>query len=167
MCTGAARWHAGSTAVPQRRRLLRGRDDRDGAAAVPGPPGVLAVRARVRPSTAFRPAGVRYLRGVTRAPDIWEPAPGEWSSTQLGCFAAANGVTTYRELRGRSVADIDAFWAAATEALGVRWMTPPSAMRNGTRMPDVRWFPDATLNYADQALAAAAERPDANAVIAI
>ena len=34
-------------------------------------------------------------------------------------------------------------------------------------MPGVRWFPGATLNYAEQALAPGASRPDAIAVIAI
>ena len=33
-------------------------------------------------------------------------------------------------------------------------------------MPGVRWFPGATLNYAEQALAAAADRPDDVAVVA-
>lgn len=104
---------------------------------------------------------------MTRAPVIWQPAAGEWATTQLGRFAAARGVAGYRELRDWSVADIDGFWEAATAALGVRWVTPPSAMRVGTTMPEVRWFPDATLNYADQALAAAGARPDAVAVIGI
>ena len=51
------------------------------------------------------------------------------------------------------------FWAAATEFTGVRWVAPPAAIREGDTMPGVRWFPGATLNYAEHALAPRATRP--------
>ena len=41
----------------------------------------------------------------------------------------------------------------------MRWATPPTAIRDGDTMPGVRWFPGATLNYAEQALAPGTYRP--------
>ena len=42
----------------------------------------------------------------------------------------------------------------------MRWTKPPTAIRDGDTMPGVRWFPGATLNYADQALAPGDATPD-------
>ena len=55
--------------------------------------------------------------------------------------------------------DLDGFWRAATAFTGVRWHDTPERMLEGGPMPGVRWFPGATMNYAEHALAAAAERP--------
>lgn len=114
-----------------------------------------------------RAGGVDYGRLVTRGSIIWDPPAADWERSHLGRFAAAQGIASYPELLEWSVRELDAFWSAAAEALGVRWMTPPSAVRIGDTMPEVRWFPDATLNYADQALAGGEGRPDDPAVIAI
>ena len=40
-------------------------------------------------------------------------------------------------------------------------------IRDGDTMPGVRWFPGATLNYAEQALAPGSSRPDDIAVVAV
>jgi len=97
---------------------------------------------------------------------LWTPPADAWSSTALGRFASEQGFDDYAELVRWSIADIDRFWAASTEFTGVRWIDPPVSMRDGSAMPGVRWFPGATLNYADQALAPGRSMPDAVAVVA-
>jgi len=97
---------------------------------------------------------------------LWTPPPDAWESTALGRFARQHGVDDYAELVRWSLADLDRFWAASTDFTGVRWIESPTAIRVGTEMPGVRWFPGATLNYAEHALAPGRAMPDAVAVIA-
>ena len=107
------------------------------------------------------------MYNVTRRGEVlWRPPDDRWTATAAGRFAVAQGFDDYAALHAWSVGDPEAFWRACTEFTGVRWRRPPSAMRAGTAMPGVRWFPGATLNYAEQALAAAPERPDDVAVLA-
>jgi len=103
---------------------------------------------------------------VNRGELIWEPANGAWERSAIGRLAAAQGLASYDELIAWSLADLDGFWAAVTEFCGMRWFERPSAVREGEVLPDVRWFPGGRLNYAAQALAAAAAAPDAIAVVA-
>ena len=72
----------------------------------------------------------------------------------------------YHDLWRWSVDELDAFWLAVTEWSGVRWHDAPSIALAERAMPGARWFPGATLNYADHALAAAVTRPDEVAVVA-
>ena len=90
---------------------------------------------------------------MNRGEVLWTPPDDAWDAAAMGRFARQQGIDDFAELIRWSIADIDRFWAAATEFTGVRWVAPPAAIRDGDTMPDVRWFPGATLNYADQALA--------------
>src|SRR5262249_22511963 len=65
-----------------------------------------------------------------------------------------------------SVDDLDGFWTACTEWSGVRWHERPTRALGRRAMPGAEWFPDATLNYAEHALAAVADRPDDVAILA-
>jgi acetoacetyl-CoA synthetase len=103
---------------------------------------------------------------MQRGEVLWTPPENAWHTTALGRFAALQGIDEFAELIRWSIADIDRFWAASTEFTGVRWTQRPDAMRDGVTMPGVRWFPGATLNYADQALAPGRSMPDHVAVIA-
>jgi acetoacetyl-CoA synthetase len=89
----------------------------------------------------------------------------EWLATECGLSFAS-----YGELWQWSVDDLDAFWTAFTDWAGVRWHHRPSGYPRtalGRRgMPGAEWFPSATLNYAEHALAAAADRPHDVAVVA-
>ncbi|HVA21751.1 MAG TPA: acetoacetate--CoA ligase [Candidatus Micrarchaeia archaeon] len=51
-----------------------------------------------------------------------------------------------------SVTDLDRFWRSIWDRFAVDADAQPTAVRVGDRMPDVRWFPGATLNYAHHAL---------------
>ena len=97
---------------------------------------------------------------------LWTPPADAWTSTAAGRFATAHGFGDYAALHAWSVEDLDGFWRAATTFTGVRWHDRPERVLDGDRMPGVRWFSGATLNYAEQALVAAATRPDDVAVVA-
>ena len=103
--------------------------------------------------------------GPDRGEVLWQPGPEAWE-TALGRFARRHGFDDYASLQAWSVADLDGFWRAVTDELGVRWHARPSEVLAERAMPGARWFPGGTLNYAEQALAAAAERPGDVAVIA-
>ena len=85
---------------------------------------------------------------------LWTPPDDCWDTTAFGRFAAECGFARDADgLLAWSIAHGDDFWRAVTAFTGLRWMRPPDAIREGDTMPGVRWFPGATLNFADQALA--------------
>ena len=92
------------------------------------------------------------------APDVlWTPAPDQHGT--LARFTAwvreHRGVDApdYAALHAWSVRDLDGFWSAVAEFLGVRFHDAPTAVLGSREMPGAQWFPGATLNYAEQALA--------------
>src|SRR5690554_2986553 len=105
--------------------------------------------------------------GGARGELLWERPPEVWTDTAMGRFASARGHTSYGDLWRWSVADLEGFWSAVAQDLGVRWHERPErALAGGDRaMPGARWFPGATLSYAEHALAHWSAHPDAVAVI--
>ncbi len=97
---------------------------------------------------------------------LWAPSDDAWTATAAGRFATRHGHDTYAALHAWSVADLDRFWGAVADDLGVRWRGAPSAVLGERRMPGAEWFPGGTLSYSEHALAAAADRPDDVAVVA-
>ncbi len=96
----------------------------------------------------------RYIRWLAdRGSDV--PVPDMSSAT-----------AAYQRLWEWSVADPGAFWASVWDYFDVLGDRPPDGPAlTGHVMPDVHWFPGATLNYARNALRTAATRPDQLAVI--
>jgi acetoacetyl-CoA synthetase len=92
---------------------------------------------------------------VERGEVVWQPDTSALERSRVARFAHAVGKDDYAMLWRWSVDDPEAFWHAVAEHLDVRWTTPPSrVLADGDRaMPGARWFPGATLNYAEQALA--------------
>jgi acetoacetyl-CoA synthetase len=81
---------------------------------------------------------------------------------------AATGHASWDELLEWSITDVDGFWRALADHLGVRWRRPPEggvALADPS-MPGAAWFPGSALNHAEQALAHAAVAPDDVAVVA-
>ncbi len=56
----------------------------------------------------------------------------------------------YAEQYAASIADPDAFWGGAAEA--ITWSTPPTVVCDASAAPLYRWFPDARLNTCYNAL---------------
>jgi acetoacetyl-CoA synthetase len=92
---------------------------------------------------------------------LWTPEPTTARASALAKFAQfvreRCGVSVdeldYPSLHAWSVRDVDAFWSAAAEFLGVRFHAPPIGTLASARMPGAEWFPGSTLNYAEHALA--------------
>jgi acetoacetyl-CoA synthetase len=103
---------------------------------------------------------------------LWEPPADVRERTRVGAYLrwlAGRGHTFdgYDELWRWSVDDLPGFWGSLWEWFGVRSATPFEAVlgdENRTGFmpgphPARRWFPGATLNYADHALRARFEGP--------
>src|SRR5215831_19154259 len=92
---------------------------------------------------------------AARGVDVGEPARG----------ASADPVRDYRQLWRWSVDEPAAFWGSIWDYFGVLGERGDGPVLTGGQMPDVTWFPGATLNYARNALRAAQTDPTRIAVI--
>ena len=72
--------------------------------------------------------------------------------SRIEAFAASVGIGDHAALHRWSVTDLDGFWSAVVEHLGVEFTTPPTAVLGRREMPGAQWFPGAELNYAAHAL---------------
>ncbi|MGH3697403.1 MAG: acetoacetate--CoA ligase [Pseudonocardiaceae bacterium] len=101
---------------------------------------------------------------MSAPPILWQPDPAAVAGSRMAAFrawlAAHRGLVLadYDALWRWSVADLEGFWGAFAQFAGVRFHTAPQRVLDGDSMPGARWFPGATLNYAEQVLAL--ERPD-------
>ena len=102
---------------------------------------------------------------------LWEPGPEVSASAKITGYAhwleAQQGASLrgYEELWQWSVADPGRFWGTIWDYFGVIGHRGAGPELSGGPMPDVRWFPEATLNYAQNALRAAQTDPDRTAVV--
>ena len=88
---------------------------------------------------------------------LWTPPPERVDDSRLRAFERflerdkGHRFASYEELWRFSVRDVGAFWSSLAEYFAVRFHSPPRTVLEGT-MPNARWFPEATLNYAEHAL---------------
>src|SRR5918999_2021672 len=91
-------------------------------------------------------------------PVLWQPAQDARQITRIGRYfdwlARERGLDfgDYGAAWRWSVDDTDAFWSSVWEFFDVRSRTPRVAALADARMPGARWFPGATLNWAEHAL---------------
>jgi acetoacetyl-CoA synthetase len=103
---------------------------------------------------------------MSAPPILWQPDPATVARSRIAAFrawlASHRGVVLadYDALWHWSVTDLEGFWGALAEFAGVRFHAPPQRVLTDTTMPGTRWFPGATLNYAEQALGPAAPVSD-------
>jgi acetoacetyl-CoA synthetase len=89
---------------------------------------------------------------------LWQPDPAAIERSRMVAFrrwlATERGLrfADYDALWRWSTAEPEAFWAAIVKFFDVALHHPPSAVLVERVMPGARWFPGATLNYAEQAL---------------
>jgi acetoacetyl-CoA synthetase len=96
---------------------------------------------------------------------LWTPGPErvaraqltrfhDWAAGAAGAPAALPGDPqgSYDALHAWSVREPEAFWRAITEWYDVRFGAPYEAVLADASMPGARWFPGATVNYAQHAL---------------
>ncbi|MFI9646764.1 acetoacetate--CoA ligase [Streptomyces sp. NPDC052040] len=105
---------------------------------------------------------------------LWQPDADRIARAQITRFQAwaaehhqAPAEGGYAALHRWSVDQLDTFWEAVTEWFDVRFSTPWTRVLGSRSMPGAAWFPGATLNYAEHALRAAADRADEPAILAV
>lgn len=99
---------------------------------------------------------------------LWRPGPDriaqaqvtrfqQWAAERYGAPAATpnDPIASYADLHRWSVERLPDFWEAVTQWFDVRFTTPYETVLADDTMPGARWFPGATLNYAEHALRAA------------
>jgi acetoacetyl-CoA synthetase len=93
----------------------------------------------------------------------------KWAAEHHGAPRAEPGdpAAAYAALHRWSVVELQTFWRAVAEWFDVRFSTPYESVLADAAMPGARWFPGATLNYAEHALRAAEDgaRADAPALL--
>ncbi|EFL21399.1 acetoacetate-CoA ligase [Streptomyces himastatinicus ATCC 53653] len=79
-----------------------------------------------------------------------------WAAERHGAPDARPGdpAASYAALHRWSVEELETFWGAVAEWFEVRFGTPYDTVLADPAMPGARWFPGATLNYAEHALRA-------------
>jgi len=109
---------------------------------------------------------------------LWQPGPEvieraritayrRWLGAERGiALGGGTGPDAYRELHHWSVTEPGPFWDSLWDYFEVVGERGEGPVLTGTTMPDVAWFPGATLNYAQNALRTAAEDPGRIAIIA-
>lgn len=97
---------------------------------------------------------------------LWTPSPERVAATRMDAFRRfvseryALDLPDYDALHAWSVAERAAFWQAIADFFEVRFAQPATTvLEEGAQMPSARWFPGATLNFAEHLLRRRDERP--------
>jgi acetoacetyl-CoA synthetase len=98
---------------------------------------------------------------------LWTPDPDAVARSRMAAFRSwlltHRGVRLdegYHALWRWSVDEPSQFWGACAEFLGVLFHDVPAGVLAEATMPGAQWFPGATLNYAEHALASGPGRQD-------
>ena len=90
---------------------------------------------------------------------LWTPSPARIAASRMDAFRCfvnqRHGVqlADYPALHAWSVEQREAFWQAIVDFFDIHLHTPAACvLREGPAMPDARWFPGATLNFAEHLL---------------
>ena len=95
---------------------------------------------------------------VTAGTVLWEPPVDIRDTSRIGHYLAwlesERGLpfADYAALWEWSVTDLSAFWQSIWDYFEVIGHEPATAVLDGAAMPGARWFPGATLNYAENVL---------------
>ncbi|HJR91428.1 MAG TPA: AMP-binding protein [Acidimicrobiia bacterium] len=101
-------------------------------------------------------------------PIVWTADPGRAAATRTAAFMRMHGIGSYADLRSRSVADPDWFWAATVDYLGIPFSRPFDRVSDLSAGPEwATWFSGGELNLSEACVDRwAEETPDAPAVSA-
>ena len=101
-------------------------------------------------------------------PIVWKASAAEVARSRTAEFMARHGIDTYQELVARSTADLEWFWEAAIDYLGVPFSKPYHTLvdtGNGIQFP--RWFSGGQINLSEVCVDRwAALDPDRTALVA-
>ncbi|HKU47035.1 MAG TPA: acetoacetate--CoA ligase [Burkholderiales bacterium] len=83
---------------------------------------------------------------------LWTPTPARAASTELARFMKLAGKSSYEELHRWSIEPSGEFWNQLWDFCAVKGTRGARIVDQPGRMPGTRFFPDATLNYAENLL---------------
>lgn len=95
---------------------------------------------------------------VTEGDLLWTPSDDRVEASRLHDFLhwleahRELRFASYQDLQRWSVDDLDGFWAAVVQWVGLRWLTTPDMVLTGREMPGAKWFTGGRLNYAEHLL---------------
>ena len=93
------------------------------------------------------------LQASTARDVLWTPDADYVKTTAMDRFQRAMNIEgTYEQLWDWSVAEPDQFWTQLQDFLEVEREGSDTPAREGTTMPDVQWFPQSKLNFAENLL---------------
>jgi len=91
---------------------------------------------------------------------LWQPSSEQRQASRIGGYLrwlqAERGLSfpddDYERLWRWSVEDLDGFWQSVWDHFDLRSASPVDCALAGAEMPGTRWFPGASVNYAEHAL---------------
>ena len=93
------------------------------------------------------------LQASTARDVLWTPNPDYVKTTAMDRFQKAMQIDgNYEQLWDWSVSEPDAFWTQLQDFLEVEREGSDAPARTGDTMPDVQWFPQSKLNFAENLL---------------
>jgi acetoacetyl-CoA synthetase len=108
------------------------------------------------------------MTSMTAGDVLWTPPADVRATTRIGHYlewlksGSGRDFTQvgYQELWQWSVREPAEFWRSVWDYFEIEARTPPTATIDRLRMPGARWFPGATLNYAEHVLRAPGRADD-------
>src|SRR5829696_3681489 len=98
---------------------------------------------------------------------LWTPDPQQVARSKMAAFRSwlrtERGLDLpdgYQHLWQWSVDEPSQFWGALADFFHVRFHDRPAGVLGDASMPGAQWFPGATLNYAEHALASGPGKQD-------
>ncbi|MEU3048979.1 MULTISPECIES: acetoacetate--CoA ligase [unclassified Streptomyces] len=99
------------------------------------------------------------MTSAANSAPLWQPDADRVAAARVTRFQAwaaehhgAPAEGGYPALHRWSVDELETFWQAVAEWFDIRFTTPYERVLADRSMPGARWFPGATLNYAEHAL---------------
>jgi len=84
---------------------------------------------------------------------LWQPSGDYLRGSRVGRFMERDGIKSWQDLIHRSTTDINWFWDAALDFLGIEWSTKYSRLYDDSRgMPWTKWFLGGRLNLVHNCL---------------
>ncbi|MEN5202189.1 acetoacetate--CoA ligase [Pseudomonas wadenswilerensis] len=90
---------------------------------------------------------------------LWRPSKARIQASRMDAFRQqvnqqfGLALSNYADLHRWSIEQRPAFWQTLADYFQVRWQQPATqVLDEGPQMPDARWFPGATLNFAEHLL---------------
>jgi acetoacetyl-CoA synthetase len=93
---------------------------------------------------------------------LWTPSPQRAAGSELARFMKLAGKSDYEALHRWSVEKPEDFWELVWRFGEVRGEPGVRRLLDAERMPGAKWFPDATLNFAENLLR---ERSNRDAIV--